>query len=166
MEISAPQDEVVRLCQDLIRIDTTNYGPDGEGPGEREAADYVVEQLREVGYEPQLFESQPGRASVVLRIPGGDAMRLSGRRVRIEATLRSSRVQGSASLKMMYSRSGEGNSSGWVELPVAKDFKTVSFEYTVPKSPPGPFDFVAVWADPTGNGRGVDFKDVVVRTIE
>jgi hypothetical protein len=103
---------------------------------------------------------------VVLRIPGGDAMRLSGRRVRIEATLRSSRVQGSASLKMMYSRSGEGNSSGWVELPVAKDFKTVSFEYTVPKSPPGPFDFVAVWADPTGNGRGVDFKDVVVRTIE
>ncbi|QFQ30160.1 M20/M25/M40 family metallo-hydrolase [Janibacter melonis] len=75
MEISAPQDEVVRLCQDLIRIDTTNYGPDGEGPGEREAADYVVEQLREVGYEPQRFESQPGRASVVLRIPGADRER-------------------------------------------------------------------------------------------
>ena len=45
---TSPVDEVVRLCRDLIRIDSTNYG-DGSGPGEREAADYVVAQLREVG---------------------------------------------------------------------------------------------------------------------
>lgn len=75
MEITAPQDEVVRLCQELIRIDTTNYGPDGEGPGEREAADYVVEQLREVGLEPDLYESEPGRATVAVRIPGADRER-------------------------------------------------------------------------------------------
>ena len=27
-----PEDEVVRICQELIRIDTSNYG-DGSGPG-------------------------------------------------------------------------------------------------------------------------------------
>ena len=70
-----PEDEVVRICRDLIRIDTTNYGPDVAGPGEAEAADYVAAQLREVGLEPQLFESEPGRVSVVVRIPGQDRER-------------------------------------------------------------------------------------------
>ncbi len=73
-ETLRPEDEVVRICQDLIRIDTTNYG-DGSGPGEAEAADYVVEQLREVGLEPRTFESDPGRVSVAVRIPGADRER-------------------------------------------------------------------------------------------
>jgi acetylornithine deacetylase/succinyl-diaminopimelate desuccinylase-like protein len=68
---SSPVDEVVRLCRDLIRIDSTNYG-DGSGPGEREAAEYVVAQLREVGLEPVVVESDPGRTSVVVRIEGED----------------------------------------------------------------------------------------------
>lgn len=73
-EPTSPVDEVVRLCRDLIRIDSTNYG-DGSGPGEREAADYVVAQLREVGLEPTVVESDPGRTSVVVRIEGEDRER-------------------------------------------------------------------------------------------
>ena len=72
--VTRPEDEVVRICQELIRIDTTNYG-DGSGPGEAEAAAYVVEQLREVGLEPQTFESDPGRVTVAVRIPGSDRSR-------------------------------------------------------------------------------------------
>ncbi len=68
---TSPVDEVVRLCRDLIRIDSTNYG-DGSGPGEAEAAAYVVAQLREVGLEPTVIESDPGRTSVVVRIEGED----------------------------------------------------------------------------------------------
>jgi acetylornithine deacetylase/succinyl-diaminopimelate desuccinylase-like protein len=66
-----PQDEVVEICRDLIRIDTSNYG-DGSGPGERAAAEYVMGLLTEVGLEPQLTESDPGRASVVVRTEGTD----------------------------------------------------------------------------------------------
>ncbi|HHU09662.1 MAG TPA: M20/M25/M40 family metallo-hydrolase [Intrasporangiaceae bacterium] len=69
-----PRDEVVELCRDLIRIDTSNYG-DGSGPGEAEAADYVVTKLREVGLDPQIFEADPGRVSVAVRIPGADSTR-------------------------------------------------------------------------------------------
>ncbi|NLF03975.1 MAG: M20/M25/M40 family metallo-hydrolase [Actinomycetales bacterium] len=65
------QDEVVALCRDLLRFDTSNYG-DGSGPGERAAAEYVAERLSDVGLEPELFESAPGRANVVVRIPGRD----------------------------------------------------------------------------------------------
>ncbi|UED83170.1 M20/M25/M40 family metallo-hydrolase [Streptomyces profundus] len=68
------EEEVVDLCRDLIRIDTSNYG-DHSGPGERVAAEYVAEKLAEVGLEPQIFESQPGRASTVARIAGEDPSR-------------------------------------------------------------------------------------------
>ncbi|HEX6056084.1 MAG TPA: M20/M25/M40 family metallo-hydrolase [Intrasporangium sp.] len=67
-------DEVVRICQDLIRIDTSNYG-DGRGPGERKAAEYVMAELAEVGLEAELLESNPGRSTVVLRLEGEDPER-------------------------------------------------------------------------------------------
>jgi acetylornithine deacetylase/succinyl-diaminopimelate desuccinylase-like protein len=67
-------DEVVRICRDLIRIDTTNPG-DHSGPGEREAAEHVAALLSEAGLEPRILESHPGRASVVARIAGEDPSR-------------------------------------------------------------------------------------------
>ena len=59
-----PDAEVVEICRDLVRIDTSNYG-DGSGPGERLAAEYVAAQLAEVGIESEIIESEPGRASLV-----------------------------------------------------------------------------------------------------
>jgi acetylornithine deacetylase/succinyl-diaminopimelate desuccinylase-like protein len=71
---ASAESEVVDLCRDLIRIDTSNYGGN-EGPGERVAAEYVAEKLAEVGLEPEIFESSPGRASTVARIEGEDPSR-------------------------------------------------------------------------------------------
>jgi acetylornithine deacetylase/succinyl-diaminopimelate desuccinylase-like protein len=56
--------EVVDICRDLIRIDTSNTGDDS-GPGERTAAEHVAELLAEVGISSELFEPRPGRTSVV-----------------------------------------------------------------------------------------------------
>jgi acetylornithine deacetylase/succinyl-diaminopimelate desuccinylase-like protein len=72
--MTAPDREVVDLCRELIRIDTSNYGDD-TGPGERKAAEYVAEQLTEVGLEPAMYEAAPGRASVVVRLEGSDPAR-------------------------------------------------------------------------------------------
>ncbi|NMR20734.1 M20/M25/M40 family metallo-hydrolase [Cellulomonas fimi] len=68
------EDEVVGICQDLLRIDSSNYG-DGSGPGERAAAEYVMASLTEVGLDPELHETAPGRANVVVRLPGDDPRR-------------------------------------------------------------------------------------------
>lgn len=68
------QDEVVDLCRELIAIDTSNFG-DHSGPGERVAAEYVAAKLAEVGVQPAIYESHPGRSSVVARIPGADSSR-------------------------------------------------------------------------------------------
>lgn len=67
-------DEVASIAADLIRFDTSNYG-DGSGPGERVAAEYVQGLLQDAGLEPELFESAPGRASVVARWAGSDPSR-------------------------------------------------------------------------------------------
>lgn len=67
-----PEDEVVDICRDLLRIDTSNYG-DGSGPGERAAAEHVMGLLTEVGLDPELMESEPGRSTVVVRIEGDPA---------------------------------------------------------------------------------------------
>jgi len=77
-ELALLQDEAVRITRELIRIDTSNFGgndPATWGPGEAEAADHVVGLLREVGLEPTVLESAPGRPSVLVRIPGEDPSR-------------------------------------------------------------------------------------------
>ncbi len=66
-----PAAEVVEICRDLIRMDTTNFG-DSSGPGERKAAEHVAGLLSDVGIEPELFESEPGRTSVVAQWGGGE----------------------------------------------------------------------------------------------
>lgn len=65
-----PAAEVVGLCRDLIRIDTTNDGT-GDGPGERKAAEHVATLLDEVGIESTIVESRPGRSTLVARIGDG-----------------------------------------------------------------------------------------------
>jgi acetylornithine deacetylase/succinyl-diaminopimelate desuccinylase-like protein len=56
---AAPLDEVVRIAQDLIRFDTTNFGA-GRSKSEDEAAQYVRALLAEVGLTCTLFEPEPG----------------------------------------------------------------------------------------------------------
>lgn len=63
--------ETVRIARDLIRIDTSNRGG-GDAEPERPAADYVAAFLRELGLDPEIIESAPGRASVVARVTGSD----------------------------------------------------------------------------------------------
>ncbi len=67
-----PEQEVVDLCRDLIRIDTTNTGDLQTSAGERRAAEWVAARLDEVGVQAQIYESAPGRASLVARIEGVD----------------------------------------------------------------------------------------------
>ena len=77
---TGPAGEVVDLCRELIRMDTSNYGDSDAGPGERKAAEYVATLLDEVGIESTVYESEPGRASVVAQWGGssGDGLLLHG----------------------------------------------------------------------------------------
>jgi len=67
------EEETIRICQELIRIPSVNFG---EGKGdERAIAAYVVESLAEVGIAATIYESAPNRANVIARISGSDSSR-------------------------------------------------------------------------------------------
>ena len=67
--------DVVDLCRDLIRIDSTNTGDLATSAGERAAAEYVAGVLAGAGVEPTVVESVAGRTSVMARIAGRDRSR-------------------------------------------------------------------------------------------
>ena len=69
--VSRPEDRVVEICRDLIRIDTTNRGGN-VSVGEPEAAALCARLMEEAGMTPRRFESAPGRVSVVGHLPGWD----------------------------------------------------------------------------------------------
>ena len=70
---SQTNQEVISICQDLIRIPSVNFG---EGKGdERAVADYVVASFAEVGISAAIYESAPNRCNVIARIPGRDSNR-------------------------------------------------------------------------------------------
>ncbi len=62
-------DDTAIIARDLIRMDSSNYG-EGKSNGEAEAAEYVAAKLVAMGLDPQMFESEPGRVSVVARVEG------------------------------------------------------------------------------------------------
>ena len=67
------EEEVVKICQDLIRIPSVNYG---EGKGdERAVADYIVASLSEVGIPAKIYEAAPNRCNVVAHLDGANPER-------------------------------------------------------------------------------------------
>ncbi len=62
---NAVRDEAIALLRTLLRIDTTN--PPGN---EHAAAEFLAAVLVREGFEPRLLTSEPGRTSVIARLPG------------------------------------------------------------------------------------------------
>ena len=71
VDLTSVEDEAIKICQDLIRIPSVNFG---EGRGDEAAvAAYVVKSLGEVGITAKIYESAPNRCNVIARIKGSDS---------------------------------------------------------------------------------------------
>jgi acetylornithine deacetylase/succinyl-diaminopimelate desuccinylase-like protein len=74
--VTGAVDEVVDLVRALIRFDTSNTGDPATTKGERECAQWVAQQLEEVGYQTEYIEAgASGRGNVFARLPGQDTER-------------------------------------------------------------------------------------------
>ncbi|MGB3413175.1 MAG: M20/M25/M40 family metallo-hydrolase [Microbacteriaceae bacterium] len=67
----APLPRVVEIARDLIRFDTTNFGL-GKSNGESEAARYIQNLFTNIGLASEIFDSAPGRSSLIARVKGTD----------------------------------------------------------------------------------------------
>lgn len=68
-DINTLEENVVKICSDLIKIDTTNYG-NNESVGENLAAEYVSEFLNNLRIENKVVGPDNKRCSVLARIEG------------------------------------------------------------------------------------------------
>ena len=68
-DINTLEENVVKICSDLIKIDTTNYG-NNESVGENLAAEYVSEFLNNLKIEYKVVGPDNKRCSVLARIEG------------------------------------------------------------------------------------------------
>ena len=67
------ESETIRICQELIRIPSVNFG---EGRGDEKAvADYVVAELSRVGIAPKIYESAPNRCNVIAHLESSNPNR-------------------------------------------------------------------------------------------
>jgi acetylornithine deacetylase/succinyl-diaminopimelate desuccinylase-like protein len=64
-------EDTARIAQDLIRMDTTNFG-EGRSNGETEAAEYLGALLEGLGLTTTYVDAAPTRTSVIARVPGSD----------------------------------------------------------------------------------------------
>jgi len=101
--------------------------------------------------------------TAIVRLPPDDMAGISGKTATIIVTARSAERDGSPKMRVAYSRAGVG-SSGWQEFTLTPAFSDYSFKYAVPSEPSAnaPRDFVAVWGDPDGKGRGSEVSQVRV----
>ncbi|MGA1310251.1 MAG: M20/M25/M40 family metallo-hydrolase [Candidatus Nanopelagicales bacterium] len=68
-DINTLEEKVVKICADLIKIDTTNFG-NNESVGENIAAEYVSEFLNSLKIENKIVGPDNKRCSVLARIQG------------------------------------------------------------------------------------------------
>ena len=68
-DINTLEENVVKICADLIKIDTTNFG-NNESVGENIAAEYVSDFLNNINIENKIVGPDNKRCSVLARIQG------------------------------------------------------------------------------------------------
>lgn len=136
----------------------------GKGDVGRVLEDRSAFELRSSGTDRKAGGDGDGG---LVRVDDAIAAKLDGRQVRVAVELRASPENGSPSVRLMYSRPGAPDSSGWREFSTSADFQVVTFEYRVPPMAErqGP-DMIAFWADPEGAGRGVQIRSVQIATVD
>lgn len=101
--------------------------------------------------------------SAVLRIADEARNHLNGRTARVTIRARSAPENGTHVFRAFYSRPGV-TSSGWIEFRPTETAQDFTFDFPVPADVQNAYsnDLIGIWADPEGQGRGVEVSLVQV----
>ncbi|GAB2507082.1 hypothetical protein [Microbulbifer agarilyticus] len=106
-----------------------------------------------------------GNTSVpAIEIPEAIALQFGGRRVRVSLYAKTPTSNASAEFAVAYSTADNGN-SGWSYFVPGSSWTRYDMVYDVPNPASGGTDFVGVWGDTSGSGKGVLIDSVQVEVI-
>lgn len=89
---------------------------------------------------------------------------VSGKEVRVTVIARKS-IDPAAEFAVAYSTAQSGNSQ-WQKFVPTADFTPYSFTYKVAPQKSFNTDFIGIWADTSGSGKGVDIKEMYVEVVK
>ena len=100
----------------------------------------------------------------IVRLSPALSRALSGRKVTVTITMRTSLKDGSTTARALYSRPGLPT-SGWQDLTAGTEFADATFEYKVPtrEGGHGP-DLISIWADPEGRDRAIEIRKIEIKS--
>jgi len=97
-------------------------------------------------------------------IPKPQVMEQSGKTVLVTIEAAKPKENGTSEFAVAFSTAEVGN-SGWKKFTPTENFTSYMFKYEVPKCKKCNQDFIGVWADTKGSGKGLLVKSVSVKTI-
>lgn len=104
----------------------------------------------------------PTSASDVSNLPLATdlEMAFAQRRLKISLIARSAPQNGSPAMRVRYTASAD-QQSDWQTFLLTPEWQRYSFYFRPPESPNArSLDFLAIWADPDGLGRGVEVQEI------
>jgi hypothetical protein len=91
---------------------------------------------------------------VYISIPEAIALHFAGRRIKISFEAKQPSTNPAAEAAVAYSTSDMGNSD-WLTFAPTSSWQRFTFDYNVPEANSGGSDFLGIWGDTTGSGKGV-----------
>jgi len=113
------------------------------------------------GAKAGLFSSTNGSPSsggdtdeAYITIPEAIALHFAGRRIRISFEAKQPASNPAAEAAVAYSTADTGN-SGWMTFTPTASWQRFVFDYDVPEANNGGVDYLGIWGDTAGSGKGV-----------
>lgn len=132
--------ELIRLIQDLVRIDSVNPALDPRHPGEAQIAEYVARWAQQRGLEVEYLEGRPGRPSVVVTARGTGG----GRTLLLNAHLDTVGVAGMDAAFEPEIRDGRMYGRGVMDMKASVAACLMATAYAASQRPKGDVIFTAV----------------------
>jgi len=148
--------------RDLVRVDELNLNRFRTTPRDTISMIRREDQPYFVKITSRRNSDFPTNARDVANIPLATDLELAfaQRNLKITITARSSTENGSPAMRAKYSASSD-HSSAWYTFLLTPEWEDYSFYFSPPESPnERGLDFLAVWADPDGLGRGVEVQKI------
>lgn len=123
-------------------------------------------QVISIGAAAETLVEDPLRGPHFILAPDLEVA-FAGRPVRVTVTARAADKYGASELRLHY-WAGSGEGSGWLEFPLTREFREISFEYETPARNPGTdpgYDYLAIRPVVPEKERAVFVSSVVFEPL-